>query len=244
MQYIRINDLARELDAKSRTILEVLLKVGVTEKKTYSSSLTEEQAELVKKYLAEHGEPPKSPPGPSVVTPKGPVREGITSTEVAIHARDDELAFMQNEKLREIATRDFSELRKVKAAGAHKARIVFVCALLEGVLLDTLLTLGEKVQKTWTAAGIEQKLNGRHKKLSQWNLFDLIKAATELKVIKNKSVEQYSHQVRSFRNLIHPGFAMEDDPIREEDANIAEEILRIVIADLRDGGRKSSKGTN
>ena len=50
---IRINDLARELEVKSKSILDVLPKVGVTEKKTHSSSIEVDEAERVKKYFAE-----------------------------------------------------------------------------------------------------------------------------------------------------------------------------------------------
>src|SRR5271169_915827 len=57
MQKIRINDLARELEVKSKAILDALVKVGVTEKKTHSSSIEVDEAERVKKYYAEHGEP-------------------------------------------------------------------------------------------------------------------------------------------------------------------------------------------
>src|SRR5580704_14202624 len=53
MHKIRINDLARELEVKSKAILDVLPKVGVTEKKTHSSSIEEDEAERVKKYFAE-----------------------------------------------------------------------------------------------------------------------------------------------------------------------------------------------
>ena len=49
---IRINDLARELEVKSKAILDVLLKVGVTEKKTHSSSIEVDEAERVKAYFA------------------------------------------------------------------------------------------------------------------------------------------------------------------------------------------------
>ncbi len=56
-QKVRINDLARELEVKSKVILDLLLKVGVTEKKTHSSSIEVDEAERVKKYYAEHGEP-------------------------------------------------------------------------------------------------------------------------------------------------------------------------------------------
>ncbi len=51
---IRINDLARELEVKSKEILDVLTKVGITEKKTHSSSIENDEAERVKKYFAEH----------------------------------------------------------------------------------------------------------------------------------------------------------------------------------------------
>jgi translation initiation factor IF-2 len=51
MSKIRINDLARELEVKSREILDSLATVGVTEKKTHSSSLEDFEADLVRKHL-------------------------------------------------------------------------------------------------------------------------------------------------------------------------------------------------
>jgi len=49
----RINDLARELEVKSREILECLERVGITEKKTHSSSLEADEAEKVRKYFGD-----------------------------------------------------------------------------------------------------------------------------------------------------------------------------------------------
>jgi translation initiation factor IF-2 len=43
---IRINDLARELEVKSKAILDVLEEVGITEKKTHSSSVEPDEAEF------------------------------------------------------------------------------------------------------------------------------------------------------------------------------------------------------
>jgi len=51
MSKVRINDLARELEVKSREILDTLAAVGVTEKKTHSSSLEGDEAERVRAYL-------------------------------------------------------------------------------------------------------------------------------------------------------------------------------------------------
>ncbi len=52
MNKVRINDLARELEVKSRSILDALTAVGVTEKKTHSSSIEEDEAEKVRGYFS------------------------------------------------------------------------------------------------------------------------------------------------------------------------------------------------
>ena len=52
MSKVRINDLARELEVKSKAILDVLPEVGVTEKKTHSSSIEEDEAEKVRSISA------------------------------------------------------------------------------------------------------------------------------------------------------------------------------------------------
>src|SRR4030081_2923655 len=51
MSKVRINDLARDLEVKSKAILDVLTLVGVTEKKTHSSSLEDHEAEKVKAHF-------------------------------------------------------------------------------------------------------------------------------------------------------------------------------------------------
>jgi translation initiation factor IF-2 len=51
MSKVRINDLARELEVKSRSILDALTAVGVTEPKTHSSSIEADEAEKVRTYL-------------------------------------------------------------------------------------------------------------------------------------------------------------------------------------------------
>jgi translation initiation factor IF-2 len=58
MSKVRINDLARELEVKSKAILDVLALVGVTEKKTHSSSLEEHEAEKVRVHLRGSSEAP------------------------------------------------------------------------------------------------------------------------------------------------------------------------------------------
>src|SRR5262249_43106498 len=49
---IRINDLARELEVKSKAILDALDEIGITEKKTHSSSIEDDEAEKIRKYFS------------------------------------------------------------------------------------------------------------------------------------------------------------------------------------------------
>ncbi len=50
---IRINELARELEIKAKVLIDFLPQIGVTEKKTHSSSLDIEHAELARKHFRE-----------------------------------------------------------------------------------------------------------------------------------------------------------------------------------------------
>ncbi len=54
MSKVRINDLARELEVKSRQVLDVLAELGLAAGKTHSSSLEEHEAEKVRAQFA-HG---------------------------------------------------------------------------------------------------------------------------------------------------------------------------------------------
>lgn len=77
---IRINDLARELEVKSKEILDALTSVGVTEKKTHSSSLEEHEAELVRKHLrsrSDAGSGASKPPAPLATAKKKSKRRSI-----------------------------------------------------------------------------------------------------------------------------------------------------------------------
>ncbi len=53
---IRINELARELEVKSRAILECLKELGITEKKSHSSSVDDETAAKIRAYFGGHAE--------------------------------------------------------------------------------------------------------------------------------------------------------------------------------------------
>ena len=79
MPKVRINDLARELEVKGRLILEVLTLVGVTEKKTHSSSLEEWEAEKVRAHIrAASSAPDYASPAVAHITNPGEILRRVT----------------------------------------------------------------------------------------------------------------------------------------------------------------------
>src|SRR5579864_116096 len=72
-QTIRISDLARELEVKGKAILDVLPKIDVAKKKTYSSSISVADADKVRRYFRLHEKGRSSAPGrvrSAVIRPK------------------------------------------------------------------------------------------------------------------------------------------------------------------------------
>jgi translation initiation factor IF-2 len=55
MSKIRINELARQLEVPSHEIIELLPSLGVTEKKTHSSSIDEGVEKLVRRHFSGNG---------------------------------------------------------------------------------------------------------------------------------------------------------------------------------------------
>src|SRR5579884_3430202 len=55
MKKIRINELARELEVKPQKILDLLPELGVADKKTHSSSLDDDVAELIRRHFGVDG---------------------------------------------------------------------------------------------------------------------------------------------------------------------------------------------
>ena len=75
MSKIRINDLAREMEVKSRQVLDILAELGLGAGKTHSSSLEEDEADKVRAHVkrAAKAAPSASAPAhraPQQVTPK------------------------------------------------------------------------------------------------------------------------------------------------------------------------------
>ncbi len=94
MGKIRINDLARELEIKSKTVVDYLPEIGITDKRSHSSALDDEQAELVRAHfraLGEEAEAPESPAEkvPPIAPKAAPVLSKLSpAAPVVPHAHD------------------------------------------------------------------------------------------------------------------------------------------------------------
>ena len=139
-------------------------------------------------------------------------------------AESSNFPFISNAQLRKIIVRDYLELQKTKGAGAIKSRLILVGGLIEAMLLDVL----QQNEAKATASPLADK-----RPLDQWSLETLIDVAVGLSLI-SKGAHQVGHAVREFRNLVHPAKEMKGDyQIAEEEARIAEEILSLIIRDLK-----------
>ncbi len=147
-----------------------------------------------------------------------------------------DVRFMRNAGLRNIVERDYAELQRVRATSAVKSRYVLCGGLIEAVLLDTLLTNEARARAAKKSPKV--KGGGKAKPLLDWNLGELIDVALELRVI-DTDIEKFSHAVRDYRNLIHPGKEIQSQQkVAEEEAAIAEKVLEIVIRELRERKQK------
>ena len=80
MNKIRINELARELEVKAHEILDRLPELGVTEKKTHSSSIDEDVAIKLRRIFGHEGAEEYAEPEAGAATPPVPEPAAIETS--------------------------------------------------------------------------------------------------------------------------------------------------------------------
>lgn len=120
------------------------------------------------------------------------------------------------------------EIDKALEAEAPLAVVFLVGSTLEGLLHDVSMQQTD----TWTASPSAPKEKGKIKNIRQWTLTELITVAKSLGVL-SEDVAVHAHQVRNFRNYIHPRQQLREqfEP-RMETARIAQQVLRGTLRDL------------
>ena len=132
--------------------------------------------------------------------------------------------FLHDIDLRKIIERDFDEIRRAYISKCWKSIIVLFGGTIEAVLLH-LLYSNEDAAKSAESAPKEPDM-------TRWDLYDLIKVATELQLV-TIGVEKLSHPLREYRNLVHPGYELRKGlSCNQEEAKISFEILNMVHRDL------------
>src|ERR1700683_1268848 len=84
MSKIRINELARQLEVKSREVIDKLHELGIAEKVTHSSSIDEDKADQLRRYYRGESYAPKAITHPNGV--------GIAVEERSVGAPADPVA--------------------------------------------------------------------------------------------------------------------------------------------------------
>src|SRR5262245_34569250 len=84
---MRINDLARELEVKSKAVLDYLLEIGITDKRSHSSAIEDELADKVRAHfrVAVAQEEKSEGAAPAPVAPvQGPARAPVVESARAV----------------------------------------------------------------------------------------------------------------------------------------------------------------
>ena len=130
----------------------------------------------------------------------------------------------------------FEEAQKSLKAEAPLAAIFLCGSILEGILLGVAM---ENLKEFNQAGCTPRDDNGKPKQVHHWSLAQLIDVACEVGYLR-LDVKKFSHELRDFRNYIHPFQQMRSrfDPDKHT-AEICMQVLRAAIACLSENRGKS-----
>jgi hypothetical protein len=135
-----------------------------------------------------------------------------------------EFTFINDNDLRAIIERDYSEIQKAYVSGCWKSVLILCGGAIEAILTDLLVSNDAATKATKSAP--------KEPDITRWDLSDLINVAVELRLVY-AGVEKLSHPLREYRNLVHPSNELRNKlRFSVEEAKIAVEILNMVHRDL------------
>lgn len=119
---------------------------------------------------------------------------------------------------------------------AYVGAIVLMGSLLEGAILSV---ISSKPREANSAVACPKQDNGKPKEYHDWTLSNMIDVGHECGWLQG-DVKRFSHQLRAFRNIIHPWEqrAMGASPDKDTSA-ICWEVVRAALNDLARVKRKS-----
>ncbi|NKB46890.1 MAG: hypothetical protein GKR77_03805 [Legionellales bacterium] len=122
-----------------------------------------------------------------------------------------------------------TEMKKALDVGAHLS-VIFLCgSVLEGVLLGVAQKNPEQFNRSPTSPKDAQ---GKAKPLHEWSLAHFIDTAYDIKLL-GLDVKKFSHELREFRNYIHPYEQMKSKfKPDEHTAKVCFQVLKAALANL------------
>ena len=114
------------------------------------------------------------------------------------------------------------------SAGAHLS-VIFLCgSVLEGVLLGA----AQKEPERFNRSGLSPKRNEKVKRFHEWTLAEFIDVAHDIRLL-SPDVFKFSHNLRDFRNYIHPYQQLVSDFAPDErTAKLCLHALSAALADV------------
>ncbi len=127
-----------------------------------------------------------------------------------------DFGFVADSRIREIISRDYKELSSLDLAASPKSVLVLSGGIIEGLLLDALVTANWKT----------------FDEVAKEFLKDLIGPALNRQIIRE---DRLTDTIRKYRDLIHPGREIRDRIVfSQADANIARSAVDVVIREVRE----------
>jgi hypothetical protein len=125
-------------------------------------------------------------------------------------------AFMNNGSLKAVIERDYAELQALNVERATKCVLVLSGSIIEGLVLDAVVTLGK-----WNLEEAAKR-----------TLNELTNAALSAQILKH---DRLSHSAKQYRNLVHPGREIRDNvKFSAADATLAKAAVDIAIREVAD----------
>jgi hypothetical protein len=132
--------------------------------------------------------------------------------------------------LKNILENRWLESQKCVDASAYVAAIIMMGSLLEGILLA--VSKKHATTATNASAAPVDKRTGKIAPVTTWTLSSLIDVASECAWI-DLDAKRFSHELRDFRNMVHPSKQAELDYSPDEGTcRICWEVVRAAVDDL------------
>lgn len=121
------------------------------------------------------------------------------------------------------------EAQACLSVGAHLSVIILCGSVLEAVLLGAAQKDPEKFSR---APRSPKRQDGKTKRFRHWSLVEFIDVAYDIQLLK-QDVQKFSHELREFRNYIHPDKQMKANfKPSEHTAKICIQVLNAALADV------------